>query len=142
MHTRCTARRKRALSATRGKNISQGRDYGRSYETAEGFVRLARLRRDSVTPAVGQSDVDHRRLGGKPSSCEGCGASTHDVTGQKDGIPIYGGLGLAAGGVRVDQADLDVLVITARRAPAHLVKSLFCCCLPAGWSFRTPAGIA
>ena len=66
-----------------------------------------------------------------------CGAGTHGVTGQKDGIPMYGGLGLAASGVQVDQADLDVLVITARQAPAHLVKSVFCCCSAAGCSFLT-----
>ena len=30
-----------------------------------------------------------------------------------------------------------LLVITARRAPAHLVKSVFCCCSAAGWSFLT-----
>ena len=29
------------------------------------------------------------------------------------------------------------VVITARRAPAHLVKSVFCCCSAAGWSFLT-----
>ena len=68
MHARCTAQRKRALSATRSKSISQGRAYGRSYDAVEGCVRQAHLRRDSVAPAVGQPDVDHRRRGGKPSS--------------------------------------------------------------------------
>ena len=46
MHARCTAQRKRALSAIRSKSISQGRAYGRSYDAVEGCVRQAHLRRD------------------------------------------------------------------------------------------------